>query len=175
MDPVSVAASIIAVATALYTVGKKLRIFAATLAHAGKEITAVAKELNACSTLFRSLRYTIERVTPMLPPRFNPLKLCNDLVSQAQETVDEFDRFLKNLKPLRRSKEANVFAKTLARLRWAFQRTDLLLLRSELDSSKTTINLFLGMIHLQVVTGQIAATDGGERDPAELRRLKRQV
>ncbi len=178
MDPlsvVSVAASIIAVAGALYTVGQKLRSCAATLAHAGREIIALAKEMDVFSTLLRSLQCTIEFFIPRLPGEFDDKKMCNDLVSQAQENVDEFDRFLEDLKPLRHTKDANVFAKTLARLRWAFQKSDLLLLRSKLESSKSTINMYLTSIHLRFIKEEIEATERGERDHAGLGGLMRQV
>ena len=176
MDPLSVAASVVAVAGALYTVSQKLRQCAKTLAHAAREIVAVAKEMDACSTLFRSLQSTIERLTPLLPQGFDILKICDDLVSQAQENVGEFDRFLKGLGPPSHSRDAsNVFARTIARLKWAFQKTDLVLLRSKLDASKWTINLYLTMIHLMVVAGQLeAARERSQRDRREIRDLRRQ-
>lgn len=93
---------------------------------------------------------------PLLPQGFNVVTICHDLVSQAQENVGEFDRFLNGLGPLSHSRDAsNVVARTIARLKWAFQRTELMLLRSKLDSSKWTIHLYLTMIHLMVVAGQL--------------------
>ena len=174
MDPLSVAASIIAVAGALYTVSQKLRNCAATLAHAGREIIALAKEMDFYSTLFHYLQCTVKDMIPRLPKGLDHLKMCDDLVSQAQDNVGEFDRFLENVKPLRHTKDANVFAKTLARLRWAFQRTDLKLLRSKLESSKSTIIIYLLMILLRVNKEEQAATKRGGRDKAKLRDLKRQ-
>ena len=171
------AASIIAVAGALYKVSQKLRECAKTLAHAAREIGAVAKEMDACSTLFRSLQCTIEQVTPLLPEGFDVAKICEDLVSQALESVGEFRRFLKGLEPLSHSKDVrNVFAKTIARLKWAFQKTDLLMLRAKLDSSKTTINLSLTMIYVTVLAERLAAAEErGQREGREIERLRYQV
>lgn len=177
MDPLSVAASITGVALALYKVSQKLREFAKTLAHAAREIVAVAKEMDACSTLFHSLRYTIEQVKPLLPEGFNVVKICEDLMSQALESVEEFRRFLKGLEPLSHSKDVgNVFAKTIARLKWTFQKTDLLMLRAKLDSSKTTLNLSLTMIYGTVWVERLAAAEGrGQREGVEIERLRDQV
>lgn len=176
-DPLSVAASVFALAGALYTVSQKLRQCANTLAHAAKEIVAVAKEVDACSTLFRSLRCTIERFMPLLPQGFDIMTICHDLVSQAQENVGEFDRFLNGLGPLSHSRnESNVIARTIARLKWAFQRTELMLLRSKLDSSKWTIHLYLTMIHLMVVAGQLEeAKTRAQRDRGKIRELRSEM
>ena len=177
MDPLSVPASIIAVAVALYKVSQKLRECAKTLAHAAREIVAVAKEMDACSTLFRSLHYTIKQVKPLLPVGFDVVKICEDLVSQALESVGGFRRFLKGLGPLSHSKaERNVFAKTIARLKWAFQKTDLLMLRAKLDSSKTTIHLCLTMIYLTVKARKLAAAEEtGQREGRKIEKLRYQV
>ena len=176
-DPLSVAASVIAVAGALYTVSQKLRQCANTLAHAAKEIVALAKEMDACSTLFRSLNCTIERLMPLLPQGFDIMTICHDLVSQAQENVGEFERFLKGLGPLSHSRDtSNVIARTITRLKWAFQRTELMLLRSKLDSSKWTINLYLTMIHLMVVARNLEeAKERAQRDRRKIRELRREM
>lgn len=134
MDPLSVAASIIAVAGALYTVSHKLRCCARVLAHAGREVNAVAREMSMFSTLLRSLWATIQRLIPLASEVLDVLKICKDLVRQADENVREFEKFLEDLGPLRDPGNANLIAKAVARLRWLFQRTDLLLLRSKLES-----------------------------------------
>ena len=171
------AASIFGVAVALCEVSQKLREYAKTLAHAAREVIAVAKEMDAYSTLFHSLKYTIEQVTPLLQERFNLVKVCEDLMIQALESVEEFRRFLKGLEPLSHSKDVrNVFAKTIARLKWAFQKTDLLMLRARLDSSKTTINLSLTMIYGAILTERLAAAEErGQREGEEIGMLRYQV
>lgn len=89
MDPLSVAASIFGVAVALCEVSQKLRECAKTLAHAARDVVAVAKEMDACSTLFQSLKYTIEQVTPLLQERFDLVKICEDLMSPALESSQQ--------------------------------------------------------------------------------------
>ena len=177
MDPLSVAASIFGVAVALCEVSQKLRECAKTLAHAAREVVAVAKEMDACSTLFQSLKHTIEQVKPLVQERFDLVKICEDLMSQALESVDEFRRFLKGLEPLSRSKDVRtVFATTIARFKWAFQKTDLLMLRAKLDSSKTTINLSLTMIYGAILTERLAAAEErGQREGEEIGMLRYQV
>lgn len=176
MDPLSVSASIIAVATALYSVSRKLRSCAKSIAQAAREMIALTKEMDACSTLFRCLSSTIEQWTAVLPQGSEILKVCEDLVSQALDNVKEFRSFLKDLEPLSRSRSANSFNRMIARLKWVFQRTDLLLLRSKLDSSKTTINMCLIMINLKAVAQQLAAAEERSgRDRTRIKKLQHQM
>lgn len=114
---------------------------------------------------------------PLLPQGFNVVTICHDLVSQAQENVGEFDRFLNGLGPLSLPRDAsNVIARTIARLKWAFQRTELMLLRSKLDSSKWTIYLYLTIIHLMVVAGQLEeAKTRDQGDRGKIRELRREM
>ena len=157
MHPLSVGASIIAVAGALSAVSQKLIAFAKTLAHAAREVTYIAKEMNFFSTLLRALRNILEQVTPLVSQALDPFKTCMDVVEQAEENVGDFDKFLANLEPLRNSKDANLIARTVARLRWAFQKSDLLFLRSKLDSSKSTLNLYITTIHTRIAIEQLRA------------------
>ena len=176
MDPLSVGASIIAVAGALFTVSQKLIDFAKTVAHAASEVKYIAKEMDTFSTLLRGLRNIFEHVAPVVSRALNLSKIGDDLVEQARENVGEFDRFLAELEPLRNSIDANFIAKTMARLRWAYQKNDLILLRSKLDSSKLTLNLCMTTIHTRVaIEGLRAAEQRAQRDKKEILGLQSQV
>ena len=101
--------------------------------------------------------------------------MCDDLVEQAEENVQDFDRFLADLEPLRDSIDANFLARTMARLRWNFRKTDLLL-RSKLDSSKSTMILCMTTIHTRHTIEQLEiARRKAERDETEIRDLQSQV
>ena len=177
MDPLSVGASIIAVAGALAAVSQKLIDFARTLAHAAREVKYIAKEMNIFSTLLRALRNILESVTrtPVVLTALNLARICDDLVEQAEENVKDFDRFLADLEPLRDSIDANFLARTMARLRWNLRKTDLLLLRSKLDSSKSKLNLCMTTIHTRVTIEELAAKERAKRDETEIRELQIQV
>ena len=169
------AASIVAVADALYSVSRKLRSCAKTIAHAGKEVKAIAKEMSAFSILMRSLRDTLQLLTPLFIQAHSLVTTCENLVRQAEENVEELDRFLEDLEPLRNSKGGSLIAKMIARLRWAFQKTDFLLLRAKLESSKLTLGLCMTAIQTRVAVEQLAAAQRGEKDETEVKKLKRQV
>ena len=176
MDPLSVGASIIAVAGALYNVSQKLRSCARTLVHAGKEVKALAKEINIFSTLMRSLRSILERLSSLTPREPKLVNLSEDLVKQAEENVGEFNELLKTLKPLCVPRDGSVIVKTLARLRWAFQKSDLLLLRSKLDSSKVTLTLYLTMIQASFAVEELAEEKKKRRrDKTKIEDLQCQV
>lgn len=176
MEPLSVAASIISVAGAIYAVSQKLRRFAKTLAHAATEVKYIAKEMSTFSTLLRALRNIFQTVTPVVLGALNLSKICDDLVQQAKENVGEFNQFLADLEPLRDSIDANIIAKTMARLRWNSRKTDLVLLRSKLDSSKLTLNLCVTIIHTRVATEELGASQRRARkDKAEIDDLHGQM
>ena len=94
---------------------------------------------------------------------------------QARENVGEFDIFLKGLKPLQDSSDADLISKTYARVKWAFQKTDLLLLRSKLESSKSTLNLCMVTIQARVSVEMLEAAQRDVGDEMKVRRLTRQV
>lgn len=103
------------------------------------------------------------------------LNIYKDLVHQADENVREFEKFLEDLGPLRDPGNTNLITKAVARLRWLFRRTDLLLLRSKLESSKSTITLYITMIHLRVEIEQLAAAKRQKKDKAQISELRHQV
>ena len=172
-------ASIIAVAGALFTVSQKLIDFAKTLAHAASEIKYIARETDTFSALLRTLRTILEHVEHAKPVVFQALdlrKTCMNLVEQASENVKEFDDFLADLGPLRDSINANSIARIVARVRWAFQKTDLIMLRSKLDSSKLTLNLCMTTIHTRVAVEELREERHRVgRDMAKIRELESQV
>lgn len=170
------AASIIAVAGALYTVTQTLTNFAKSLAHAAKEIIYIAKEMSAFSTILRALRNIFQHVPPEILQALNLTKTCHDLVRQAKENVSEFNSFLASLEPLRDSVNATLVAKTMARLRWNTQKTVLAMLRSKLDSSKLTLTLCVTMIHTRVALEElVAAKKKAKKDEEEIDDLHDQV
>ena len=175
MDPLSVIASVIAVAGALYSVSRKLKSCAKTMVHAGKEIIAIAREMSSFSNILRSLQDTLRLVESLVSQEQDVLQICDDLVSQAYENVEEFEEFLKDLEPLRFSGNAKVFAKTLARLKWAFQKSDLVLLRSKLDSSKSTLSMCMNLIQMKVATAALAAALENKQDEKKVKQLRSQV
>ena len=169
------AASIIAVAGALYSVSRKLRSCANTIAYAAKEVKAIAKEIGVFSILLRSLQNTYSILAYQISQAADLREICKRLVAQAEENVGEFDTFLKGLKPLQDSSGAGLIAKTYARVKWAFQKTDLLLLRSKLESSKSTLNLCVVVIQMRVLAEMYAAAQKDRGDEMEARRLIRQA
>ena len=176
MDPLSVAASIIAVAGALYSVSRKLRSCAKTIACAAKEVKAIAMEISAFSILLRSLQTTYNILASQVPEAANLRKICKRLVAQAEENKGEFDDFLKGLKPLQDSSSAGLISKTYARVKWAWEKNDLLLLlRSKLESSKSTLNLCMVAIEMRVLVEIYAAAQKDGGDKMEASRLIRQV
>lgn len=175
MDPLSVSASIIAVATALYSVSRKLRSCAKSIAQAAKEVKAIAQDISAFSILLRSLRNTLDILNPLVSQAAEFWQTCYSLVTQAEDNVREFDNFLEDLEPLRGSRGRNLVTTTVARLRWAFQKSDLLLLRSKLEASKSTLNLFLTAIQTTIAAEQLAAARGNNRNEPEIKGLKTQV
>lgn len=175
MDPLSVAASILAVAGALYSVSRKLWSCANTIAYAAKEVKAIAKEISVFSILLRSLQNTYDILASQVSQAADLRKICKRLVAQAKENVGEFDTFLEGLKPLQDSSGAGLISKTYARVKWAFQKSDLLLLRSKLESSKSTLNLCMVAIQMRVSVEMYAAARKDGRDEMEVRRLKHQA
>lgn len=175
MDPLSVAASIIAVAGALYSVSRKLRSCANTIAYAAKEVKAIAKEISLFSILLRSLQNTYVSLASQVSQAADLREICEGLVVQARENVGEFDIFLKGLKPLQDSSDADLISKTYARVKWAFQKTDLLLLRSKLESSKSTLNLCMVTIQARLSVEMLEAAQRDMGDEMKVRRLTRQV
>ena len=175
MDPLSVAASIISVAGALYAVSRKLRSYAKTISYAEKEVKAIAKEVNLFSILLHSLQYTYDTLTSRVSQSADLLKLCEQIVALAKENVEEFKVFLKALNPLRSSRGEGLISRAVARLKWAYQRSDLVLLRARLESSKSTLNLCMVSIQTMIMSEvYVAALERGE-DETETRRLKHQV
>ena len=175
MDRLSVAASIISVAGALYAVSRKLRSYAKTMSYAAKEVKAVAKEINLFSILLRSLQYTYDTLTSRVSQAADLLKLCERLVAQAKENVGEFKSFLKALDPLHSSRGGGLISRTVARLKWAYQKSDVVLLRSKLESSKSTLSLCMVAIETRIMTEMYVAALNRGGDEREIRRLKRQV
>ena len=175
MDPLSVAASIIAVAGALYSVSRKLRSCANTIAYAAKEVKAIAKEINIFSILLRSLQNTYDGLASKISQAADLREICERLVMQARENVGEFNNFLKGLKPLQNSSGAGLISKTYARVKWAFQKTDLLLLRSKLESSKSTLNLCMVAIQTRISVAKLEAAQTSEGDEMEVREWTHQV
>ena len=175
MEPLSVATSIMTVAGALYAVSRKFRDYAKTIAYAAKEVKAIAKEISVFSILLRSFRDTYDVLTSQVPQAADLLGVCKKLVAQAKENVREFDTFLEGLNPLIDSRDAGLISKTIARLRWAFQRTDLLLLRSKLESSKSTLNLCMCMIQTKISAEMYVTAKRGEGDQTEVERLRNQL
>ena len=175
MEPLSVAASIISVAGALYAVSRKLRSYAKTISYAEKEVKAIAKEINLFSILLHSLQYTYDTLTSRVSQSADLLELCERLVAQAKENVGEFKGFLKALNPLHKSRGEGLISRAVARLKWSRQKNDLVLLRAKLESSKSTLNLCMVAIQTRIMTEvYVAALERGE-DETKTRRLKRQV
>ena len=152
MDPLSVAASIISVAGALYAVSRKLRSYAKTILYAAKEVKAIAKEINLFSILLRSLQYTYDILRSKVEHPADLLELCERLVAQADENVGEFNNFLRALDPLYDSVDRGFISRTLARLKWTYQKSDLFWLRANLESSKSTLNLCMIAIQTRILT-----------------------
>ena len=176
MDPLSVAASIIAVAGALYSVSRKLRSCANTIAYAAKEVKAIAKEISVFSILLRSLQTTYNILASQVSEAADLRKMCKRVVAQAEENVGEFDTFLKGLKPLQDSNVAGSISKIYTRVKWAFQKKpDLVLLRAKLESSKSTLNLCMVAIQMRVLVEMYAAAQKDGTDEMKARRLIRQV
>ena len=175
MDPLSVAASIISVAGALYAVSRKLWSFAKTIYYAAKEVKAIAKEINIFSILLHSLQYTYDILKSRFSHAVDLLELCKRLVVQAKDTAREFKGFLKGLDPLHISKDEGLLSRTIARLKWAYQKSDIVLLRSKLESSKSTLNLCMVTIQTRMVIEMYVTASKHDEDGTETRRLKRQV
>ena len=175
MDPLSVAASIAAVAGALYSVSRKLRSCAKAISQATKEVKAIAKEISAFSILLRSLQNTIAKIESLVTQTAVFWQTCDSLIRQAYENVRDFDKFLKDLETLRDSRGRTLITKTVVRLKWAFRKSDLVLLRSKLETSRSTLGLYMIAIQLSLAAEQLAAPPRDERDEAEIQRLKRQV
>lgn len=175
MDPLSVAASIISVAGALYAVSRKLQSFAKTIYYAAKEVKAIAKEINMFSILLHSLQYTYNILRSRFSHALDLLELCKRLVTQAKDNVREFKSFLKGLDPLHISKDEGWLSRTIARLKWAYRKSDLVLLRSKLESSKSTLNLCMVIIQARVMLEMYVTASKRDEDGTETRRLKRQV
>ena len=175
MDPLSVGASIISVAGALYSVSRKLRSFAKTIYYAAKEVKSLAKEIDLFSVLLRSLQYTYDTLKSQVSQATDLLRLCKRLVAQANENVEEFRDFIKALKSLRDSKDGGLISRTIARLKWAYRKSDLVLLRAKLESSKATLNLCMNAIQTRIAAEIYAAAQDHGRDEQETKWLKRQV
>ena len=170
------AASIIAVAGAIYHVSQKLRKFAKTLAHAAREVKYIAREMDIFSSLLRAVRNIFQSIKPEVVKALKLSKVCRNLVKQANENVQEFDKFLSDLEPLRHSIDANLIAKTMARLRWNARKNDILTLRSKLDASKLTLILCMSIIHTR---GAVEDLEDAKRKPkkdgAEIENLHEQM
>ena len=136
MEPLSVAASIISVAGALYAVSRKLRSYAKTISYAEKEVKAIAKEINLFSILLHSLQYTYDTLRSRVSQSTDLLGLCEQIVALAKENVGELNGFLEALNPLRSSRNEGLISRAVARLKWAYQKSDLVLLRAKIESSK---------------------------------------
>ena len=175
MDPLSVAASIISVAGALYAVSQKLRFLANTIYYAAKEVRAVAKEINLFSILLHSLQYTYDTLRSRVLHAADLLELCERLVAQARENVGEFKIFLKALRPLYSSKDEGLISRTIARLKWVYQKSDLVLLRSKLESSKSTLNLCMVAIQARTMIEKYVEVSEHEGKGTETKSIRRQV
>ena len=175
MDPLSVAASIISVAGALYAISRKLRSYAKTISYAAKEVKAIAREINLFSFLLRSLEHTYDTLRSRPSPPADLLELCEGVVALAKGNLGEFKSFLKALDPLYDSIDRGLISKTLARLKWAYRKSDLVSLRANLEYSKSTLTLYMIAIHNSILTEiYVAVLDRGGEE-TETRRLRRQV
>ena len=175
MDPLSVAASIISVAGALYAVSRKLRSYAKTIYYAAKEVKAIAREVNLFSFLLRSLEHTYDTLRSRASPPADLLELCERVVALAKENLGEFNSFLKDLDPLYDSIGRGLTSKTVARLKWAFRKSDLVWYRANLEYAKATLTLYMIAIHKSILTEiYVAVLDRGG-DETETRKLRRQV
>ena len=170
------AASIIAVAGAIYHVSQKLRKFAKTLAHAAREVKYIAREMDIFSSLLRAARNIFQSIKPEVVKALKLSKMCRNLVKQANENVQEFDKFLSDLEPLRHSIDANLIAKTVARLRWNARKNDMVLLKSKLEASKSTLILCMNIINTRDTVEDLGeAKRRIEKDRAEIEDLHEQM
>lgn len=161
---------------ALSAVSQRFLDFARNVAHAAREVKYIAQEMNNFSTILRTLRDTLQHATDMVLQALSLCQTCQNLADQAEENVKDFDKFLADLEPLRHSMDANLIAKMVARLRWNFRKTDLLLLRSKLDSSKSSLNLCMTTIHMRFVIEELKAVrQRAEINETEIQDLQNQM
>ena len=148
---------------------------AKTIVAAAKEVNAIAKEISIFSVILRSLPDIHNALTSLVPQAADLRNLCKDIQEQANANVVEFENFLKDLKPLRGSRDAGPISRTTARLIWLFQKNDLVPLRSNLETSKSTLNLYINMIQARIAFANLEAARSSMRPKSEIRSLKRQV
>lgn len=154
-------AAVLTIATEFASVSRVLHRCVRSMVHARKEAQGITLEVSNYSTLLRMFYEKMAEVVKLKPAvahKARQRKIHKNLLTQSRSILEELRSVLKKLEPLKKENGTSTIGLSVARFRWYLERNKLLLLRSALESVKTSIQLFIDLTLLGVKVEEIKRT-----------------
>lgn len=149
MDPLSVAASVAGVAAMGVQLSQTIYNLIPTVLEAENEMSSIANELSLLTMVFNELEVVLRQDSRVYRRRM--VRAVNEILGNCEGVFEGISKYVfVNPQDTRSSKQ---FQKNV---RWYFQRHRVRPLQVGLESMRSTLNVFLHVVHLALV---IEATD----------------
>lgn len=123
-DPLSGAASVLAVVSALVAVGKAFRRHARNMAHAEKEVKSMGRGMGQFADILSASQENLEKLPKDLFRAINATKFTNELLQECKRSIEDFWVFLSKLEPLAYDASPPFLAEIFAKWRWASKKEE---------------------------------------------------
>ena len=149
MDPISGIASITAIAGALQKLYKTLKQYAKVLANAATDAKDLAREVSEFVGLLLMVESSLSNLPGVFEKSPRLLRVEKTQIANAKTLTYGLRQLIGDLPALLERGQGNLFKRFLLRHRWTAIKDDFQTLRYSVETSKSSLNLLLGAVHLE--------------------------
>lgn len=149
MDPLSGVASITAIADVLQKLYKKLKRYAKALANAAIDAKDLAQEVSNFVGLLLLVESSLSSLPGVLPRSSRFVRVEKTQIASAKTLTSGLSQLIGDLPALLENGQGNIFQRFLMRHRWTAIKNDVHTLRCSVETSKSSLTLLLGAVHLE--------------------------
>ena len=149
MDPISGIASITAIAGFLQTLYKELKRYAKALGNATTDAKGLAREVSNFVGLLLLVESSLSSLPGMLQTSSRFVRVQKTQIASAKTLTYGLNQLIGDLPNLLERGQGNIFQRFLMRHRWTAIKNEVQTLRCSVETSKSSLNLLLGTVHLE--------------------------